>query len=539
MVGVFGVAIYSLRVQTIGRAEGRSVIAAAAYRSGTSLADERLAMDFDFTKKRPGVAHAVVMAPENAPAEYLDRERLWNAAEKADSRKDSVPAREILIALPHELSADARRQLVETFVWESLVKRGMIADVAIHLPGKDGDDRNHHAHILVTTRDVGPDGFGKKNPDWHAREFVIDVRREWAQVQNKYLELCAPEAAKVSEKSLDAQGIERLPTEHLGPHATAMERRGERTDLGENNRDIEAENKGLEAQDRRLDKAVGDAFRAGRWVRRPTDSVIKEMDDVRAQIAGQRDAWVKERDAIQAPKPVSVRALEAALTREESAAYSQAKQREEAAKVRARANGISAKRIAAWINNPAGAALKSLFEWNEHLDRAAKARRETERARRALEEKRTWVKSEPGRAHIDNLRRPQVEVAAEAKTQRRTLERKILRADKRLKEADKDILHVKVAKRLGLEEMRTPPEVPTAPGRGVANTRRYFRFSSAEARATTEKAPELDVRDALKFIRALAPGAPIPARPAKMPDLPPLSNGPRSRERDIPDLPDF
>jgi hypothetical protein len=496
-------------------------------------------MDFDFTKKRPGVAHAVVMAPENAPAEYLDRERLWNAAERADQRKDSVPAREILLALPHELSADARRQLVETFVWESLVKRGMVADVAIHLPGKDGDDRNHHAHILVTTRDVGPDGFGKKNPDWHAREFVIDVRREWAQVQNKYLELCAPEAARVSEKSLDAQGIERLPTEHLGPHATAMERRGEITDLGENNRDIAAENKGLEAQDRRLDEEVGDAFRAGRWVRRPTDSVIREMDDVRAQIAGQRDAWAKERDAIQEPKPTSVRALEAALTRPESDAYREAKQREEAAKVRARENGISAKRIAYWVNNPSGALLKSLFEWNEHLDRVGKARRETERRRQALDEKRAWVKSEPGRAHIDNLRRPGMEAAKAVKTQRRTLERKIMRADKGLREAEKDLLHVKVAKRLGLEEMRTPPEIPKAPGRGVANMRRYFRFSSAEARAVCGKTPEPDMMAALKFVRALAPGAPVPVRPpAKMPDMPPLSGG-RSRARDIPDLPDF
>jgi hypothetical protein len=260
------------------------------------------------------------------------------------------------------------------------------------------------------------------------------------------------------------------------------------------------------------------------------------MDDVRAQIAHQRDEWAKEREAIQPPKPVTVRTLQAALTRAESDAYREAKSREEAAKARARGNGISAKRIAYWINNPGGALLKSLFEWNEQLERVGKARRETERARQALEARRAWVKSDAGLAHIDNLRRPGIEAAAQARTQRRTLERKILRADKRLGEADKDILHVKVAKRLGLEKMSVPPEIPTAKGRGVANTRRYFRFSSAEARLECSRAPELDVRDALNFIRALAPGAPIPARPAKMPDLPPMGLGRRNRE---PDLPDF
>lgn len=528
-------AIYSLRFQPIERSAGRSAVASAAYRAGVSLSDERLAMEFDFSR-RGGVAHSAVLAPGNCPPEFRDRETLWNAAELADRRKDSVPAREILVALPHELDADQRRSLVESFALNSLVRRGMIADIVIHEPGKDGDQRNHHAHILVTTRNVGQEGFSGKNREWDGRGFLLELRQEWAQVQNRYLERCAPEVASVSEKSLADQGSDREPTQHMGPHATAMERRGERTDLGENNRDIEAENAGLEQVDRRLDREVADAWRDGNWVRRPSDEVIREMDSVRAEMARQRDAWSKERGAIRVERAPSVRTLEAELTRREAVLYRKALWREEQAKARARSNGVSAKRIALWCRNPGQAMLKSLASWNENLDRVAKARRETERARGALEASRSWVKSEAGRAHIDNLRLPSLSAASDARTQRRTLERKINRMSRRIESADRDILEVKIAKRLGIEQMQVPAEVPMAKGRGSANARRYFRFSSAQARLEISKAPELDVREALKFIRALAPGAPIPARSARMPDLPSMGLGSRARE---PDLPDF
>lgn len=532
-------AIYSLRVQTIGRGEGRSVVAAAAYRSATALADERLAMAFDFTRKREGVANTVILAPENAPREFLDRQRLWNAAEAADRRRDSVPAQEILVALPHELDAQQRRELVEDFARESLVKRGMIADVAIHKPGREGDDRNHHAHILVTTREVGPNGFAKKNPEWNAREFVVEIRREWAEIQNRYLERLAPGVEKVSEKSLADQGLDREPTEHLGPEASALERRGERSERGENNRDISAQNAGLEQLDRRLDRQVGDAWRAGKWVRRSTDEVITEMEAMRAEMARQRDAWSKDREGIGVPRPPSVRKLEAELTRKEAAAYRRALAGEEAAKARARSKGVPLKRIAQWVSNPAQVLLKSLVAWHEDLDRVARARRETERAKRALEARRAWTKSEAGRAHIDTLRAPALDAAATAKSQRRTLERKIRRMDKRIEAAEADILHTKVAKRIGVDRLQVPAETPIASGRGGANARRYFQFMSADARLACIRAPEPDVAAALKFIRTLKPGAPIPSvRPA--PPTPDLSRpSAPGRAPRAPDLPDF
>src|ERR1700710_2901177 len=102
---------------------GRSVVAAAAYRSGVCLVDERLAMEFDFAAK-DAVEHSEILTPASAPAEFLDRATLWNAAEKAERRKDAVPAREILISLPHELDFDQRRELVRAFVAEHIVARG-------------------------------------------------------------------------------------------------------------------------------------------------------------------------------------------------------------------------------------------------------------------------------------------------------------------------------------------------------------------------------------------------------------------------------
>jgi ATP-dependent exoDNAse (exonuclease V) alpha subunit len=528
------VAIYSLRVQTIDRASGRSVIAAAAYRAGVSLADRGLGVTFDFSKKNDGIAHTAIIAPENAPAEFRDREALWNAAEEADKRKDSVPAREVLVALPHELTDLQRRELVEEFARESFVKHGMVADIAIHRPGEEGDNRNHHAHILLTTRNVGPDGFAAKNPDWTKREFVVDVRREWAEVQNKYLERHAPGVAKVSEKTLAERGIDREPTQHKGPDVTAMERRGLRTARGEDNRDIRAENAGREREDRTLNKRVMDDFSEMKWTRRPTDGLIKEMVDTRAVVAAQRDAWKQRHDTLAVEKPPSIKKIENGLTAKEAAAHKRALAQEEAAKAQARSGGISVKQLAQWYKNPGKALTRSLVAWNAELDRIAAARRETQRTERELEAKRAWLKSDKGRAHIDNIRQPGVDAAKAAKTEKRTLDRKIKRLDKQIGLADEAILTTKAAKRLGHETLQAPANIPTAKGRPDANTKRYFRFMSASAKRVELRTPEVEFRSALRFVRGLAPGAPIPS--AK-PPLQPGASGPAPKGS--PDLPDL
>ena len=124
-------ASFLAQVQTIQRSAGRSVVAAAAYRSGQNLTDERLAMEFNFAAKE-GVQFAEILAPDTAPAAFQDRQTLWNAAEKSEARKGAVPAREILLGLPHELDLEQRRALVRDFVERHVVARGMIADVAMH-----------------------------------------------------------------------------------------------------------------------------------------------------------------------------------------------------------------------------------------------------------------------------------------------------------------------------------------------------------------------------------------------------------------------
>jgi hypothetical protein len=508
-----------LRVQTIQRSAGRSVVAAAAYRSGQSLADERLKETFDFTRKTDGIEHTAIIAPANAPEELLDREQLWNAVEQAEKRKDATPAQEILVALPHELTAEHRRELVEEFVRESLAKRGMIADIAIHVPGKEGDDRNHHAHILMTTRTIDENGFGNKYRGgkegepvgWHTREFVTEVRREWAEVQNKYLERHAPQVEKVSEKTLAAQGQDRAPTQHHGPEVTAMERRGERTSRGENNRDIAAENARLQHDEKKVRDGDVKDHQDAKWVQRPTDDIIRDMQGVRAGMEEKRDDWKKEREAIEVPKPVSVRKIEAELTAKEAKAHAQARRKEEEEKERARAAGMSAKQVAQWYKSPDQAAMNALKKWHAELDRMAAARREVQETKRALEAKRAWVKSEPGRAHIQNLRQPDIDAAKAAQTERRTMERKIARMEKRMQDADMAILRVRVAKRLGHEQLRVPPVVSKEAGEFNRNFKRHFELNGAHARSIVNKAPEQDVRAARLFVRKLKPDDPVPS----------------------------
>ncbi len=119
----------------------------------------------------------------------------------------------------------------------------MIADVAMHRPGKEGDQRNFHAHIMVTTRRVDRAGFGGKNRDWNHASFIPQLRAAWSDVQNRQLRHhLGPDAPQVSHLSLAARGVDRAPTVHLGPAATALERKDIAYERGELNRDVRARN---------------------------------------------------------------------------------------------------------------------------------------------------------------------------------------------------------------------------------------------------------------------------------------------------------
>ena len=227
-------AIYHLSVKAVSRSAGRSATAAAAYRAGCEIVDQRTGEIHDYTRKG-GVESTDIVLSDGAPEWATDRAALWNAAEAAERRKDACVAREFEVALPDELSPAERRRLAVDFAKEMANREGCAVDVAIHAPGKEGDSRNHHAHILRTTRKVGLDGLTDKlDTEKAGRNRTADldaVRTRWAELTNERLRENGIEA-RVDHRSLKDQGIDRQPTSHMGPAVAAMERRGVKTEVG-------------------------------------------------------------------------------------------------------------------------------------------------------------------------------------------------------------------------------------------------------------------------------------------------------------------
>ena len=236
-------AIFHLSVKTISRTAGRSSTAAAAYRAGVEITDERTGEIHDYRRKA-GVESAELFLPDGAPEWATDRAKLWNTAEQSEKRKNSTVAREFEVALPSELSADQRRKLAHDFARELVKRHGFAVDVAIHAPGKEGDTRNHHAHILCTTRKLTAEGFTEKTRELDDRatgaQEVTHWREQWAGLTNAALER-AGHAVRVDHRSLEMQGIDREPAIHLGPSATAIERRGEVSEKTRNHQERQRE----------------------------------------------------------------------------------------------------------------------------------------------------------------------------------------------------------------------------------------------------------------------------------------------------------
>jgi len=236
---------YRLSAKTISRGKGQSSVASAAYRSASRLIDGRTGEIHDYTRKQ-GVTHSEIITPDNTPEWMQDRAQLWNAVEAVETRKNSQLAREIQLSLPHELDPDQRKALVRDFVQEQFVNQGMIADIAIHAPDKEGDQRNHHAHIMLTMRELTGEGFHQKKAtekarSWNGDEQLLQWREEWANHQNRALERHGHET-RVDHRSYEAQGVDREPSQHLGAVASDMERKGKRSRIGDENREIANDN---------------------------------------------------------------------------------------------------------------------------------------------------------------------------------------------------------------------------------------------------------------------------------------------------------
>jgi ATP-dependent exoDNAse (exonuclease V) alpha subunit len=226
-------AIYHFSVKVISRSAGRSSVAAAAYRAGEKITNERDGLTHDYSNKQ-GVLHSEILLPENVPLEYADRAMLWNTVEQTEKRRDAQTARDVDFALPIELNRDEQIELAREFVMENFVDKGMIADLAIH----DTGNGNPHAHVLLTMREVSELGFGKKNRDWNDKELLEQWRENWATACNDKFHEKGLDVS-IDHRTLAEQGIDREPTIHLGRGAIEI---GEQSERVQEQREIEAYN---------------------------------------------------------------------------------------------------------------------------------------------------------------------------------------------------------------------------------------------------------------------------------------------------------
>ena len=292
-------AIYHLSIKIISRGKGKSAVAAASYRSGEKIKNEYDGIVHDFTRKG-GIAYTEILLPQNALQEFSDRGTLWNSVEKIEKSKNSQLAREIEIALPKELNREKQIELVREYVKENFVKVGMCADIAVH----DKNDGNPHCHIMLTMRPLNEDTtWGAKSKkeyildkngekvklkngnyktrkidtvDWNEQEKAEQWRKAWADITNKYLEENSIQE-KVDHRSYQRQGIEQIPTIHLGVSASQMEKKGITTDRGNINREIKYQNKILKEITRRIKALLN-------WIRGIGKEEKAEIENIKSTL---------------------------------------------------------------------------------------------------------------------------------------------------------------------------------------------------------------------------------------------------------------
>ena len=216
-------ALYHFSAKVIQRSKGRSAVAAAAYRAAEELHDDLLDLDHDYTAKQH-VVHREIILPDGAPERWTDRETLWNEVEAAERRKDAVLARDIEISLPRELGQVEAVALIQDFVREQFVARGMVADLNVHwTKARDGGEQPH-AHVMLTMRGVEGDGFGLKQRAWNDKALLRTWRERWAEVANARLCKLGHDV-QIDHRSYAEQGIDLEPQHKIGPAGARREER--------------------------------------------------------------------------------------------------------------------------------------------------------------------------------------------------------------------------------------------------------------------------------------------------------------------------
>jgi MobA/MobL family len=425
------VADYRLSVQTISRADGRNAVAAAAYRAGEELSNERNGQTYDYTR-RGGVLHTEIIAPETAPDWVHDRERLWNEAERSELRINSRVAREVQLSLPHELTAEQRKELVTEFVRDNFVAKGMVADVAIHAPSKDGDQRNYHAHVMLTTRIITPNGFTEKQRDWNSTEVLSEWRENWATAQNRHLtRALGARAPQVTHKSYAEQGIDKIPGHHLGPGAAAMERRHQASRRGDLHRESRV------SQDRiKVARERQDTLQA-----QFSPPVEKSMAEAVMAISGTRQELEMQLEAhsqqlsrtlaeMKGKRNITVNSIEKTAMEPFEKEVKKAKRDLEMARDRA---GLQAtpRTIMYWFKNPSSQMWQSMKRSAE-IDAASAKLNEATKSRDLAQK---WLKSEPGMKYTLGQYREQQPRLQELRTDERKARRNIAQVSRHLKTA--------------------------------------------------------------------------------------------------------
>jgi hypothetical protein len=224
----------------VKRSKGKSAVAAAAYRAGAVLVNPRDGLTHDYSRKKD-VQESVILAPNHAPNWVYDRQELWGTVELVENRINSQTARDIEIGLPRELPENVAHDLLIDFVQSRFVQEGMIADISFHKPQASDGGENYHAHILLSMRDIEPDGFSKKkNRDWNEQSLMDDWRKDFADRLNT--ELAKRDIqVRYEHESYEKLGIDKLPQPKMGA-AFEMEERGISTERGDELREVKAYN---------------------------------------------------------------------------------------------------------------------------------------------------------------------------------------------------------------------------------------------------------------------------------------------------------
>lgn len=308
-------AVYHFSAKTVSRSAGRSSTAAAAYRAAERIVDERTGEIHDYTRKGGVVASEVILPGGGT----MERAALWNKVEAHHKRGDATVAREFVVALPAELDPTQRQDLARSYARELADRYRVAVDVNVHAPGKDGDQRNHHAHILLSACYASTAGaLGKKAVELdpihcqrHGLANVVEVERErWEQLANQALEKAGQEA-RIDHRSLEAQGIyDRAPTVHLGPDATAIKRRGGVSEIEERAMaqaaEFMADMQARVALQRAAERDVAELeaqLAAAQWEARPVSERLAEVRQEQERLLQvRRDLWARKQVADEAAK---------------------------------------------------------------------------------------------------------------------------------------------------------------------------------------------------------------------------------------------